>query len=80
VKVRCVVLAILFSGGMAQADGGRLAWMEGRDLFVHDQKPGDRRAAEGGDGLGPMCNETSCTSCLRSLEAPRSATGLCALE
>lgn len=34
----------------------------GQTLFEHDWKPNDP-LAEGGDGLGPVCNATSCLAC-----------------
>jgi CxxC motif-containing protein (DUF1111 family) len=34
----------------------------GRDLFLHEWKPGDPLAA-GGDGLGPVFNASSCVAC-----------------
>ncbi len=39
-----------------------LASEAGRDLFLHEWKPGDKLAA-GGDGLGPVFNASSCAAC-----------------
>jgi CxxC motif-containing protein (DUF1111 family) len=35
---------------------------EGRDLFLREWTPGDSRS-HGGDGLGPVYNDTSCVAC-----------------
>src|SRR5581483_3633997 len=34
----------------------------GQTLFVHEWKPNDPLAG-GGDGLGPVCNASSCLAC-----------------
>ena len=34
----------------------------GQDLFLREWKPNDR-GCHGGDGLGPVYNETSCLAC-----------------
>ena len=38
------------------------ATVDGRELFVREWLPGDSRS-HGGDGLGPMFNESSCVAC-----------------
>lgn len=36
---------------------------DGRALFLHVWTPDDPMAVEGGDGLGPLYNDTSCVAC-----------------
>lgn len=36
--------------------------MRGAELFARDWEPGDAKGT-GGDGLGPLYNETSCVAC-----------------
>src|SRR3954454_1769281 len=44
---------------------------QGRELFLREWVPGDPRS-HGGDGLGPLYNETSCVAC-HNLGAPGGA-------
>jgi CxxC motif-containing protein (DUF1111 family) len=47
----------------ARADlGARQGLEEGRELFLREWTPGDSRS-HGGDGLGPVYNDTSCVAC-----------------
>ena len=46
--------------GAAEVEQDRLA--QGRELFMREWVPGDSRS-HGGDGLGPLYNETSCLAC-----------------
>ncbi len=57
-----VALAAL--GFAATATAAQPATLEaGRELFVRTWVAWDERAAEGGDGLGPMYNASSCAAC-----------------
>ena len=47
---------------------------KGRELFVHEWRPGDPLANQG-DGLGPVFNATSCVAC-HSQPSPGGAGGL----
>jgi CxxC motif-containing protein (DUF1111 family) len=64
-------LAGLFApvSGAAEHEQDRLA--QGRELFLKEWVPGDSRS-HGGDGLGPLYNETSCLAC-HSLGGPGGA-------
>ena len=53
----------------SESDQDRLA--QGRELFMREWVPGDSRS-HGGDGLGPLYNETSCVAC-HSLGGPGGA-------
>jgi CxxC motif-containing protein (DUF1111 family) len=66
-----VALAGLFPGVAlaSESDQDRLA--QGRELFMREWVPGDSRS-HGGDGLGPLYNETSCVAC-HSLGGPGGA-------
>jgi CxxC motif-containing protein (DUF1111 family) len=55
--------------GASESDQDRLA--QGRELFLREWVPGDSRS-HGGDGLGPLYNETSCVAC-HSLGGPGGA-------
>ena len=60
-----LVFAVVLGGccAVAKADvpqGPRLD--EGRELFLREWTPGDSRS-HGGDGLGPVYNDTSCVAC-----------------
>ena len=55
--------------GAAEVEQDRLA--QGRELFMREWVPGDSRS-HGGDGLGPLFNETSCVAC-HSLGGPGGA-------
>src|SRR4051794_27068754 len=47
----------------ARADApARQQQAEGRELFLREWMPGDSRS-HGGDGLGPVYNDTSCVAC-----------------
>ena len=35
----------------------------GEEIFLREWMPDDPRAARGGDGLGPVYNDTSCVAC-----------------
>lgn len=48
---------MLFGGPVASA-----ADADGRELFTREWVPGDERS-HGGDGLGPLFNESSCVAC-----------------
>src|SRR6185503_2810291 len=54
-------LACLVPGSSCQA-GDDDALATGKDLFLREWIPSDQRSA-GGDGLGPVFNETSCVAC-----------------
>ena len=64
-------LAALFPAvsGAVEVEQDRLA--RGRELFMREWLPGDSRS-HGGDGLGPLFNETSCVAC-HSLGGPGGA-------
>lgn len=44
------------------APAAAAARVDGRELFVREWVPGDKRS-HGGDGLGPLFNESSCVAC-----------------
>src|SRR3954452_23250518 len=51
--------------GVRAADGGKAPGDErarGRELFEREWLPGDTRS-HGGDGLGPVYNDSSCIAC-----------------
>ena len=71
---RCLgilVVAWSFLGETAVAGSARDDSDRGRELFFREWVPGDRRS-HGGDGLGPLYNETSCVAC-HNLGAPGGA-------
>ena len=54
---------IVWAAGVVVADEPSPRSVElGRDLFSHEWVPNDPRS-HGGDGLGPVYNETSCVAC-----------------
>jgi CxxC motif-containing protein (DUF1111 family) len=58
-------IALLGPIGVRAADGGNAHGDErarGRELFEREWLPGDSRA-HGGDGLGPVYNDSSCIAC-----------------
>src|SRR5258708_27959533 len=61
------------SRGEAAAEPARdrTARSQGHELFLREWVPGDPRS-HGGDGLGPLYNETSCVAC-HNLGAPGGA-------
>ena len=71
--LRLGLLAVVwgFLGGAATAGPAREGSAEGRELFFREWTPGDTRS-HGGDGLGPLYNETSCVAC-HNLGAPGGA-------
>src|SRR4051812_11050320 len=68
-----LALAWAFSGGAAVAEPARnrADRGQGHELFLREWVPGDPRS-HGGDGLGPLYNETSCVAC-HNLGAPGGA-------
>jgi CxxC motif-containing protein (DUF1111 family) len=60
---------IPWAAGASESDQDRIA--RGRELFMREWVPGDSRS-HGGDGLGPLYNETSCVAC-HSLGGPGGA-------
>jgi CxxC motif-containing protein (DUF1111 family) len=58
------VILILGGGALAaRADApSRETLAQGRDLFLREWTPGDARS-HGGDGLGPVYNDSSCVAC-----------------
>ncbi len=58
------VILILGGGALAaRADApSRETIAQGRDLFLREWTPGDARS-HGGDGLGPVFNDSSCVAC-----------------
>ena len=71
---RCLgILAVAwgFLGETAAAGPARDGSAQGRELFFREWTPGDPRS-HGGDGLGPLYNETSCVAC-HNLGAPGGA-------
>ena len=60
---------IPWAAGASESDQDRIA--QGRELFMREWVPGDSRS-HGGDGLGPLYNETSCVAC-HSLGGPGGA-------
>jgi hypothetical protein len=63
--------AWVFFGESAAAEPARGESIRGRELFFREWMPGDARS-HGGDGLGPLYNETSCVAC-HNLGAPGGA-------
>jgi CxxC motif-containing protein (DUF1111 family) len=63
-----VTLAWGALGATAAAGSARDGNDQGRELFFREWTPGDARS-HGGDGLGPLYNETSCVAC-HNLGAP----------
>ena len=59
--VFAVVLGGYFAAAKADASNGP-GRDEGRELFLREWTPGDSRS-HGGDGLGPVYNDTSCVAC-----------------
>jgi CxxC motif-containing protein (DUF1111 family) len=61
-----VVAALLGTGTCGAATGAAIPTRqqveEGRELFLREWTPGDSRS-HGGDGLGPVYNDTSCVAC-----------------
>src|SRR5262249_44698271 len=62
-----VLGTLIWAGDSRAADAGtaraaRQALAQGRELFEREWLPGDSRA-HGGDGLGPVYNDSSCVSC-----------------
>ena len=58
-------VAVLGVGGLQAGDTGKSApdrRAQGRELFEREWLPGDSRA-HGGDGLGPVYNDSSCIAC-----------------
>ncbi len=59
-------------GAVAVVGGGSMSWADeapskdradlGRELFLREWTPGDARS-HGGDGLGPVFNDSSCVAC-----------------
>jgi CxxC motif-containing protein (DUF1111 family) len=59
------MFAVVLGGwcAAAQADAEKGPGLEaGRELFLREWTPGDSRS-HGGDGLGPVYNDTSCVAC-----------------
>ena len=59
------------AGGLGAADDRRPPAVRGQELFAHEWRPQDARS-RGGDGLGPVYNDTSCVAC-HNLGAPGGA-------
>ncbi len=60
-----IVIPLWMEGPAPGAEPPRAtdAWLKlGEELFEREWKPNDPRC-HGGDGLGPMYNETSCVAC-----------------
>ena len=58
-------VAVLGVGGLQAADAGKSSpdrRAQGRELFEREWLPGDSRT-HGGDGLGPVFNDSSCIAC-----------------
>ena len=53
---------LLCAVNAAAAEKSRVEKPSGQELFTREWLPGDSRSA-GGDGLGPMFNESSCVGC-----------------
>jgi CxxC motif-containing protein (DUF1111 family) len=74
--IRPTILALGFCSPAVAARNGAAAdgdasVARGKDLFAREWLPGDSRS-RGGDGLGPLYNETSCIAC-HNLGAPGGA-------
>ena len=69
--LQLVALAGLFDPVAEASDSDRDRLAQGRELFMREWVPGDSRS-HGGDGLGPLYNETSCVAC-HSLGGPGGA-------
>ncbi len=63
-----LALAWSLPGGARAAEPDTARVAQGRELFLREWDPGDPRS-HGGDGLGPLYNETSCVGC-HNLGAP----------
>ncbi len=64
----CVAVSQMFGGGPARAESGPAkadAVALGYELFNREWMPGDPRG-HGGDGLGPVYNDSSCVACHNS--------------
>lgn len=61
-----IVLGLAISGradeGAESAPAASVNTVSGRELFTREWIPGDKRS-HGGDGLGPLFNESSCVAC-----------------
>jgi CxxC motif-containing protein (DUF1111 family) len=66
-----VVLAGLYPWAAVASESDQDRVSQGRELFMREWVPGDSRS-HGGDGLGPLYNETSCVAC-HSLGGPGGA-------
>jgi CxxC motif-containing protein (DUF1111 family) len=55
-------LSLCRTGSADDGRPGDIVVARGAELFARDWLPGDRRS-HGGDGLGPVYNETSCIAC-----------------
>jgi CxxC motif-containing protein (DUF1111 family) len=62
----CIVSAAfgpsLFAGDSGEKKPDRTTIVQGRALFEREWQPGDSRT-HGGDGLGPVYNDSSCVAC-----------------
>ena len=71
---RCLGILVVACGLLGEAaatESARDRTAQGQELFFREWTPGDLRS-HGGDGLGPLYNETSCVAC-HNLGAPGGA-------